>query len=169
MRKRTWIKWILRIALLALVLFGWWFSKLIWFKPMNIDHFYERVFIRFMLRNPELLTRMRILEPLGLDFHNDDLTDASPDFDRDMLQYTKDQLAILRSYDLEQQDESQQLSTRILDYFLADQARTEPFLFHNYPVNQMSGIQSDLPSFMTDAHQIHSRNDADNYIRDSSQ
>ena len=42
---------------------GVWVSKLIWFKPFNIDHFFNRVFIQYALDDPELLTQMRILEP----------------------------------------------------------------------------------------------------------
>jgi uncharacterized protein (DUF885 family) len=60
--------------------------------------------------------------------------------------------------------ESQRLSTDILDWFLQNTVDGEPFMYHNYPVNQMFGVQSGLPTFMATMHQINNKRDAKNYI-----
>ena len=39
-------------------------------KPLSINWFYTRVFAQFALDNPELLTRMRLVEPMGIRGHN---------------------------------------------------------------------------------------------------
>jgi uncharacterized protein (DUF885 family) len=64
--------------LLALLLAGASLAAHTWyFKPLSIDWFYARVFLRLALENPELLTQLRILEPIGIRSHNARLTDAS--------------------------------------------------------------------------------------------
>ena len=71
----------------------------IWLKPWSIDHFYGRVFVRFALRHPMMLSGMRLLEPMGLDFHNDDLDDFSMAFQEKEARFIEDELETLRSYD----------------------------------------------------------------------
>jgi len=47
---------ILSLVCILLTVGIWWLVKLIWLRPLNINHFYERVMILFALSNPELLT-----------------------------------------------------------------------------------------------------------------
>jgi hypothetical protein len=50
-------------ALSIFILLGaLWLTKLIWLKPFNINHFYERLMIQLILKDPELLTMIGILE-----------------------------------------------------------------------------------------------------------
>lgn len=156
-------KFLLWTLLIVLAAGGVWLSKLIWFKPFNIDHFYNRVFIEYALEDPELLTRLRVLPP-WIDYYKDDLTDVSMQRQRELLAEAKENLAILRSYDREDQTESQRLSTDILDWFLSNNIAGEPYLFHNYPVNQLFGVQNNLPEFMAEQHQIDEPDDAAAYI-----
>jgi uncharacterized protein (DUF885 family) len=144
---------------------GWWTAKLIWFKPTSIDLFFERSFLRFALEDPELLTRLRLLERYGLNLHNAKLTDASDEFARRRLDRARHELAVLRSYDRSRLNPSQRLSADILDWFLDRQVRGEPFLYHDYPVNQLFGVQSELPTFLATMHQINREADARNYIK----
>lgn len=143
---------------------GWWTVKLIWLAPFNINHFYERAFIEFALKNPELLSALRLLEPYGLDFHNDDLNDASDAFAHQMNALIRKDLKILRSYDKSKQTPEQQLSTNILEWFLENQIQGQEFMYHNYPLNQLFGEQNQLPTFLATIHQIDRKNDAENYI-----
>jgi uncharacterized protein (DUF885 family) len=136
----------------------------IWFKPWLIEHFYERVFIEFLLERPMLLSQLRVLEPYGLDFHSDDLDDFSVEFTLKSGEQVERNLRILRSYDYESQSEEQRLSTDILEWFLRTQAEGIPFLFHNYPLNQLDGVQSTLPDFMLNTHQVQDEGDARDYV-----
>lgn len=152
------------ITILVLLAAGvFWLANLIWFRPFNIDHFYDRVFLQYALKNPEMLSSLRIL-PSWADWYNDDLTDLSPAQDKAMLQLSKDALETLRSYDLDSQTPQQQLSTRILDWFLETTVNGERWLYHNYPVNQLFGVQSSLPDFMAEQHQVNDEGEAEDYI-----
>ncbi len=157
-------KCILGIFALLLLIGGWWSYRLIWGKPLNIDHFYERVFIEIALDDPELFSSLGFIDNTLLDFHSDDLTDSSPRRDKELAQKIRRDLESLRSYSVESQSDSQRLSTEILEWFLDDAVRSEEFLFHNYPVNQLFGIQSNLPSFMESTHQVINEKSAENYL-----
>ena len=152
------------VAVLALVVAGAAMVNVVWFKPFSIDIFYERVFLEVVLKDPELLSNLRIFEPLGLNFHSDDLTDVSHSRDEEMLAKGKRDLATLRAYDYDGLSPEQQMSYDILDYFLAESVAGEPFLRHNYPINQLFGVQNDLPDFMINIHQVNSVADGENYI-----
>jgi uncharacterized protein (DUF885 family) len=155
------------IALLCIfILLGaWWIVKLIWFKPLNINHFYERSMLQLVLKNPEILTMIGVLERFGLNFHNDDLTDESDAYFQKLIAQVKKNLEILRSYPREKQTPEQQLSTDILEWFLEDQVMGYEFLHHNYPLNQFFGEQNELPNFMITYHRIEKKRDALNYIK----
>ena len=140
-----------------------WVVNLIWFKPFDIDLFYDRSFIRFVLHNPEFLSSMRVIPP-ALEWYEDDLSDRSvADQERGAAEM-RETLATLRRYDRAGQTASQQLSTDILDWFLDQGVKGDPFMWHAYPVTQLFGIQHDLPEFMVETHQINSPDDAADYV-----
>ncbi|HEY46225.1 MAG: hypothetical protein AMJ88_10075 [Anaerolineae bacterium SM23_ 63] len=142
-----------------------WLIKLIWFRPFNINHFYERSMFQLFRKDPEILTTIGVLERFGLNFHNDDLTDESDAYFQKLITMTGKNLEILRSYPREKQTPEQQLSTDILDWFLENQILEYEFMYHNYPINQLFGEQNELPNFMITLHRIGNKRDARNYIK----
>lgn len=156
--------WYILIALI-LALLAWFVISLFWGKPWSINLHYARTFLRFAIDSPELLTHLGILEKLGYHRHNAKLADASVARETKQYRQLAKDLRILRSYDRRRQSKAQLLSTDIMDWFLDDQVRGEPYRFHNYPLNQMFGIQSELPNFMLTLHPLVSRTEAHNYVR----
>lgn len=152
------------ILFLAFWFFIYWLANLIWFKPLSIDNFYDRGFARLLLKDPETLTQLGILESMGIRFHNAYLSDASPETERWRHAYVKEQLDILRSYDRASQTQSQLLSTDILDWYLAQDVASEPFMFYPYAVTQLNGVHVDLPEFMLQVHPLTSKSDAEAYV-----
>jgi uncharacterized protein (DUF885 family) len=82
-----------------------------------------------------------------------------------MYKWMKRDLALLRSYPRKRQPSTLLLSTDIMDWFLDDLTRTEKFRFHDYPLNQMFGIQSELPNFMMTIHPVVSKLEGRNYVK----
>ncbi len=151
--------------LLLLVLAGAVFIiPTLWGKPWKIDHFYGRVFGMFALRHPMMLSSMRLLEPMGLRFHNDDLDDMSIEFQEFEADWLDEQLRVLRTYDRDSMPEPERLSYDVLEWFLEDQKEGNRYPFHNYPVNQLGGIQSGLPEFMITTHHIGDARDAKDFV-----
>ncbi len=154
------IRWLLLAAFLlasALVL------HTIYGKPLQIGWFYERVFIEYAVDDPEMLTSLGILPP-WLDWYSDDLTDRSLAREAATQAKLRDDLATLHGYDRAALDESAQLSYDVLDYFLTIQAQGERFRHHDYPLNQLFGIQNGFPTFMATQHSVNSASDAENYV-----
>lgn len=160
---RRFIKWIgVALATVVLVVAAL-IAHTIYFKPLKLDWFYTRIFAAFAIESPEMLSSMRIL-PGWLDFYSAKLDDASPAHEQRMLELAKDGLATLKQYDRESLDREGRLSYDTLKYFLQIQADGEAFSKHDFPVNQMQGVQSALPDFMVQVHQVTNEAEARNYI-----
>jgi len=157
-------KGLLSLLLVILLLGALFLVPTVWYKPWSIDHFYSRIFLQFAMKHPMMLSSMRLLEPMGLHFHSDDLDDVSIEFQLEEARWLDKQVEILHSYDRNSLEPSEQLSYDILEWFLLDAQRSNEFLFHNYPVNQMSGVHTGLPDFMLTTHQIEDERGARNYI-----
>ncbi|SFM97547.1 DUF885 domain-containing protein [Dokdonella immobilis] len=160
---RKLLKWLIRLILVLVVFAGIAFVHVWYFKPYKIDWFYARVFGQFALQSPQMLSSMRILPPWA-DFYSGKLDDASPAHADRMAAMVKDDLDMLHRYDRDALDEEGKLSYDALEFFLADQVEGDRFRFHDFPVNQMFGVQSGQPNFMAQTHQVNNAGDAENYI-----
>lgn len=160
---RKLLKWLIRLILVLVVFAGIAFVHVWYFKPYKIDWFYARVFGQFALQSPQMLSSMRILPPWA-DFYSGKLDDASPAHADRMAAMVKDDLDMLHRYDRDALDEEGKLSYDALEFFLADQVEGDRFRYHDFPVNQMFGVQSGQPNFMAQTHQVNNAGDAENYI-----
>jgi len=158
------VRWLGLAALLALLGLGVFAVPTIWGKPWSIEHFYTRVFLEFLLEHPMLLSELRVLEPYGIRAHNAKLDDFSPAFELSQAERVRRELDVLHRYTPEEQTPSERFSTEVLDWYLQIQADGEPFLFHDYPLNQFEGAQNELPDFMINVHQVNDARDARDYV-----
>jgi uncharacterized protein (DUF885 family) len=147
------------VLLVTAVVVQVWF-----FRPFSIDIFFEKVFLKPVLEEPELLSQLRILEPMGIDFHNDDLSDASVAHALKQQARLRQALDDLHQYDRAALDENRQVSYDVLDWFLKNTVDGEPWMYHNYPVNQLFGIQSGQADFMINTHQVNDAETARDYV-----
>ena len=158
------LKW-LGYGVLALLLVGVVIGVNAWyFKPWRIDWFYDRVFLQFALDDPEMLSGMRLLEPIGIQSHNAKLSDASPAHEDAQFEKLKRDYATFRSYDRSKMTGQDALSYDILDLFLGRQVKNERFRLYDFPVNQMYGVPTSLPNFMANTHHVGDARDARFYV-----
>jgi uncharacterized protein (DUF885 family) len=134
-----------------------------YFRPLSISIFFERAFIQFMLEDPEAVSSLGIFEQLGYKGFDGKLTDISPAHEQKLAKMARDDLATLRKYDRRSLSPANQLSYDILDWFLQDLVEGQRWLFYDYPVNQLFGVQSSTPDFMVQIHPIGDRRDVLNY------
>ena len=156
-------KAILRVLVAVLVVVLVLVVNVIWFKPFFIRAFYEKVFVQIMFDSPELLSRLRLAEGLGVQGHNQHLDDASETFTTRQLDRLRADLATLHRYDTTGMRGQDRLNYQILDWYMTNEVNGAAFRYDNYPVNQVSGVQNEFPSFMADVHQVHNRRDANYY------
>jgi len=163
------LKW-LGLTLAVVLLLGSAFIAHSWyFRPVNISIFFARTFMRVALESPEMLSSIHVLEQFGIKGHNAELDDASMAAGDRMFDRLKESREILLSYEDENLSEADRMSKRIALSLMDMLVEVEAFRFHNYPVNQMFGVQNGFPSFMESTHQIDSVRDAEDYVSRLSQ
>src|SRR5216117_3798383 len=158
------LKWIGAIIAVLAIALGVFLINLICFRPWSLSLFYEKVFAEVVFDHPELLSTLGLVEQFGITGHNGKLDDESPEHQRREFDRWKRDLTQLREYPLDRQSPSQKLSTRVLEWFLQMQAEGEKWQWHNYPVNQLFGVQNQFPSFMANTHRLLNRKDCDYYV-----
>ena len=163
------MKWV-GLTLVVLLLLGGAFIAHSWyFKPVNINIFFARAFLQVALESPEMLSSIHVLEQFGIKGHNAELDDDSIAAGDRLFAHMKESRETLLSYEDEDLSEGDVMSKRIAMNMMDMLVEMEKFRFHNYPVNQLFGVQNGFPSFMESTHQIHSTGDAEDYVSRLSQ
>ncbi|MEJ2382854.1 MAG: DUF885 domain-containing protein [Xanthomonadales bacterium] len=151
--------------LAVLIVAGGLFLAHTWyFKPVNINLFFARTMIQVMAESPEMLSSLRVLEPIGITGHNAKLDDESLAAGDRFMAQMKEAYDVLLSYPDDDLSEADRMSKRIAATMLGAVVEGEKFRFNTFPVNQLFGVQSGFPSFMESTHQVHSVGDAEDYV-----
>jgi uncharacterized protein (DUF885 family) len=143
------------LAVVGLAVHSWYF------RPLSARIFYERVFIQTAVDSPEMISSMRLL-PGWLDWTTDELDDYSLAAGDRGVRQLEDALATLRGYDRDVLRDP--LSYDVLEYFLATQVEGTRYRYHSAPLNQLFGIQSNLPTFLATQHPVADAGDAEDYL-----
>jgi uncharacterized protein (DUF885 family) len=133
-------------------------------KPFYINNFFNRAFIQYIWDKPEMLASMGVLEQLGMNSHNaewNDDSEAANDRDFEYLDGVMDTLA---EYDEDELTEDEMLSVKVLREILGNPEQDRKFRYHNYPVNQLFGLQNQIPRFLDTFHRVNTAEDAEHYI-----
>src|SRR6266568_2994341 len=105
------------IVAMVLVVVAIFLINLIWFRPWNLNLFYDKVFAEVLFDHPELLSMLGLVEQFGITNHNGKLDDESTAHQQHEFDRFKKDLIQLRQYPLNRQSPSQRLSTHVLDWF----------------------------------------------------
>lgn len=158
------LKWSGVLLLTAVVLGGLFAAHTWYFKPININLFFARAFLQVALESPEMLSQIRVLEPMGIDGHNAHLDDDSMASGDALFEHIKRSREVLVSYEDDDLSEQDLMSKRVMLGFVDLMLEGERFRFHNYPVNQLFGVQNGFPSFMEATHAVTSVKEGDYYV-----
>ncbi len=121
--------------------------------------FFEEAFNEVVMRSPMFQTRLGIKQ----DYDKwDDLSDSKERADLEAAKRRVIRLEKTVKYDL--LDEQARLSYDLLVKGVEQQVVDFEYRFHSYPVNQMRGWQSAVPSFLINYHRVESVEDAMAYI-----
>ena len=136
-------------------------------KPFFANNFYNRAFLKFMLESPEGLTAMGLLEQiplLDIDGHNAEWDDNSLAAEERQFELLQDVMASMALYTDDELSDQELITKRIIMELLGDPVQQRKFRFHNYPVNQLFGLQNQIPRFLDGFHQVNDEEDAEHYI-----
>jgi uncharacterized protein (DUF885 family) len=154
------------LALAALLAAALVLAAHTWFaKPLSLNWFYDRAFVKFGIENPELLTQLGVLEQFGLRSHNGKLTDASIAAEDREYAKVKDEYATFKRYDAAAlTTPSERVSHAVFDVYMKNRVAEERWRFHNHPVNQLFGVQSEIPNLLSQSQRVNDEKDAELYL-----
>ena len=161
-KNNNWKKWLKRSLWAGLIILTVWIVNLIWFKPFNIEHLYNRAFIKVMLKSPELVTQLNI--PVLYGFTNNKLTDVSDEATKNTQELLENEYKILRKYDFDDLSKENQLNTKILSWYLKNTIEGGSFLYQNYSFNHLFAEALAFPGFMQDYHKLKNTSDIKAYL-----
>ncbi|WP_287104509.1 DUF885 domain-containing protein [Mesorhizobium sp.] len=122
--------------------------------------FLEDAFDRQLQRSP--MTSQALLGRKDLQDRWDDLSDAAAD---ESIAETRHDLARLQAeFNPDDLPQNAQLSYRLFEYEANARLEADAFRYHDYPVNQMTGWQSSIPTFLNNVHRIDTIEDAEAYV-----
>ncbi|UXP33065.1 DUF885 domain-containing protein [Reichenbachiella agarivorans] len=125
----------------------------------KLSSFFQRTFEARVERSPEFQTS------LGYKTNMDKWDNRSEKFRLEELQIQKEQLQWIKdSIDFESLNPDSKISYRLFVDKAQDQIDNFKFSLYNYPVNQMFGVHSMVPSLLINMHKIDSIPDAQAYI-----
>ena len=121
--------------------------------------YFEKIFQERLDRSPEFKMWLGIKEDQG---HWDDNSERAA---RVNFARTKNELRWLKNnIDYEKLDTHTQLSYDLFVYELERSIANHKYRYHNYPFNQMHGLQSGVPADLISLHKVDNISDAQDYI-----
>ncbi len=159
---KTW-KYSKRILLILLLVVTVFLVNLIWFRPFSINHFYEKIFVEFVLESPQTMT------DLGIGFWNDELDDNSFEADERTLELLKKDYKQLHQYNRSKLTGQAAVSYDILSFFLQEEMDSIKYKYHGYSVTQRDGSYQDIVNYMSTTHTVDDIGDAKDYLSRVSQ
>ncbi len=128
-------------------------------ESKKANAFFEKAFQQQLQRSPMFQSY------LGIKDNQDKWDDLSDEKAAEDLEITKTQLAELKAaINPDLLDEQTLISYELFIKNAEDEIDFYKWRYHNYPVNQMHGMQSRIPSFLINIHRISSKKDAEDYI-----
>ncbi len=128
-------------------------------ETKKANAFFDRVFDAAIDRDPQRQTRLGIKKDYGK------WTDISDEHIQKELEIIKANLDSLhKNINADALDEQAKISYRLFEKDCNNKIENFKWRFHDYPVTQMQGMHSELPSFLINMHSITNRSDAEAYI-----
>lgn len=119
---------------------------------------FDQFFMESAQRNPTRLTR------LGIKTDYDKWQDLSEEHYQAGLMLQHDQLNRLKSIDITKLDANTRISYLLMQQSLEQSLADAKWRLYNYPVNQMFGVHTQVPSLLINQHIIDNESDANAYI-----
>ena len=122
------------------------------------NQLFDDIFLDILQYYPEYQTA------LGIKDNNDQWNDYSEAFAEQMQAIRQQHLATLEGVDPSLLDSPTLLSLNLYQRELRETIAAHRWRHHDYPVNQMFGLHSSIPSLLINFHTINNEKDAEDYI-----
>jgi len=119
---------------------------------------FDQIFEEGIDRSPMMQTY------LGIKKDYDKWNDISEENALKELEIAKENLARIRAIDYKKLDAQTKVSFKLAEQNLEQEIEDFKWRHHNYPVNQMFGLHSQVPAFLINQHSISNEKEANDYI-----
>ena len=129
--------------------------------PSSSEHantLFDELFMDKVKLYPERQTALGIKDNYG------EWNDYSQDFSKSVLDMDQAQLKRLQQIDSSTLNETTALSYELYQQQIENSIEDYQWRYHSYPVNQMYGVHTSIPSLLINQHVIASTSDAEAYI-----
>lgn len=126
---------------------------------VKASQFYEATYNEYLQRHPIQQSILGIKDRYG-DW--DDISDSAEEAEIEIAKQKLEQLK--KEVDFERLDAKSKVSFRLFEYEVEEGLASKKYLAYNYPVNQLFGLHSEIPSFLINIHTVTSKSDAEAYI-----
>ncbi|WOJ94745.1 DUF885 domain-containing protein [Congregibacter variabilis] len=133
-------------------------------KPFFIGNFANRVFVQYLIKSPEDLTYLGIFEQFGITGHNAEWNDDSQAAVKERTEFIRQTIDTLDSYDVSGLTDEWRVSVEVVKVFLGNPEQDWRFRLHDYPVNQLDGLQLEIPDLLLALQAVNTGKDAEHYI-----
>ncbi len=167
MFKAIWsiMKWVL-LGALVIGLFGVY--KIGWGKPFSMNQLANRQAIAFVIKNPEIFTSLGLIDGTFLDTHSGKLSEVTIAKRNEDYAQANRYLEEVQHWDKNKLSFQDQITYDILIDQFGSSGKFKPFEWLTvsgpYPFNQMTGLQTQLPSFLQSSHTIRNAKTAKTYV-----
>ena len=165
---KSWRKVLVRTLLVALMGLVWVGYKIAFGQPFTINQLANRQALKYVLRSPETLTGLGLVEGTWLDFHSGKLGPVGPAAREDDYAFLERSLAEVQEFDRAQLSPQDQITYDILVDQWSNGLATRRFAWLSseglYPIAPMWGTQVGLATFMQVNHAVKNAKTARNYV-----
>ena len=160
------LRWAGYLFAIFLLVCSAYLVNLFFMKPFSLDHYLAKNLVVRFIDTPEGLTYLGVVDKFNwITGHLSELSIKGKDDIFEEIQKAKDQRSIISSYETSDLSEEQRITQKIALFSLENEIQEgEEFTYHNYPVNQISGMHLNLVEFMTDIHPLRSLSEAEYYV-----
>lgn len=130
----------------------------------HADALFEQMLVDLLLDDPEAVTQLGLHDRPALASLRSALTDVSPAQEHRFLVWARAYVPQVAALDRDALSPSRRVSADVAGWYLDHVERGEPFLYHDYPVNQLFGVQNALLSVFTTHHTVADAASAEAYV-----
>jgi uncharacterized protein (DUF885 family) len=141
-------------------------TTLFWWAPVNLDAYVNKFSIQLLLRSPEGLSQVGLVDGTLLDFHSGKLDDYTEAGEKKMDALYAEARRGLDRYGPAKLKGQEKITWKVVAALLDDHARMSAHRIpmDPYRVNQMSGVAVSEPQFLTDIQAVKDRRSAERYV-----
>jgi uncharacterized protein (DUF885 family) len=149
------------LLLLGLTGASFWF----WFTPVGLNNYINKITLQDLMRSPESLTSLGLVDDTLLDFHGHKLTPFTREEELASIAFMRKAREGLNRYGPEGLEGQERLTWAIAAWMMDDRIAQARFERGGYRLTQLEGVTVQLPQFLTDVHPIRSQRGAQRYLK----